>query len=80
MLSVEVAHIFAIGLSILLPRLLIAGFTPRRPRFAPVSVRMGFVVDIVAARLIFLRVFRLFPVSIIILWFHIYTSSGGGGE
>jgi hypothetical protein len=44
-------------------RSLVAGFSPRRPGFAPGSIHVGFVVDKVAVGQIFLRGLR-FSLSI----------------
>ena len=49
-------------------RRLVAGFSPRRPGFDPVSVHVGFVVDKVALGRVFLRVFL--PVNFIPPVFH----------
>jgi hypothetical protein len=46
-------------------RRLVTGLSPRRPGFAPGSVHVGFVVDKIALRQVFLRVLRVFPVNII---------------
>jgi hypothetical protein len=46
-------------------RSLVAGLAPRRPRFAPGSIHVGFVVDKVALGQVFLRVLRFSPVGII---------------
>jgi hypothetical protein len=46
-------------------RRLVAGLSPRRSGFAPVSVHVGFVVDKVALGQVFLRVLRVSSVSII---------------
>jgi hypothetical protein len=46
-------------------RSLVAGLSPRRPWFVPGSIHVGFVVDEVALRQGFLRVFRFSPASII---------------
>jgi hypothetical protein len=43
---------------------LIAGLSPRRLGFAPGSIHVGFVVDKVALRQVFLRVLRFSPVNI----------------
>jgi hypothetical protein len=40
---------------------LVAGFSPRRPGFAPRSVHLEFVVDTVVLRQVFLRVLRFSP-------------------
>jgi hypothetical protein len=45
-------------------RSLVAGLSPRRPRFAPGSIRVGFVVDKVALEQVFLKVLRFSPVNI----------------
>jgi hypothetical protein len=45
-------------------RSLVAGLSPRRPGFAPGSIRVGFVVDKVALGQVCLRVLRFSPVSI----------------
>jgi hypothetical protein len=44
-------------------RLLVAGLSPRRPGFAPVSIHVGFVVDKVALGQVFSEFFG-FPLSI----------------
>jgi hypothetical protein len=46
-------------------RSLVAGFSPRRPGFAPGSIHVGFVVDKVTLGQVFLRVLRFSPVNII---------------
>jgi hypothetical protein len=46
-------------------RRLVAGLSLRRPEFDPSSAHVKFVVDKVALRQVFLRVLRLFPVSVI---------------
>jgi hypothetical protein len=46
-------------------RQLVTGLSPRGPGFAPGSIRVGFMVDKVALRQVFLRVLRFSPVSII---------------
>jgi hypothetical protein len=48
-----------------LPWRLVADLSPRRPGFAPRSIHVGFIVDIVSLGQVFLRVIRVFPVSII---------------
>jgi hypothetical protein len=49
-------------------RWLVAGFSPRRPELAPSSVHVGFVVNKVALRQVFLRVIRFYPANIIPSW------------
>jgi hypothetical protein len=44
---------------------LVAGLLPRRPGFDPGSVHVGFVVDKVALKQVFLRVHRFSPVNFI---------------
>jgi hypothetical protein len=44
---------------------LVAGLSPRIPRFSTGLVHVGFVVDKVALGQVFLQVFRIFPVNII---------------
>jgi hypothetical protein len=58
----------------LLPQLKrsVAGFSPRRPGFAPSSVHVEFVVDTVALNQVFLRVLRFYPVSMIPPLLHIH--------
>jgi hypothetical protein len=56
---------------------LVADFSPRRPRFAPQSIHMGFLVEKVALGQVFLRVFRFFPVNIIPPWLSILTYHPG---
>jgi hypothetical protein len=58
-------------------RWLVAGLSPRRPGFAPRSINVGFVVDKVALRQVFLRVLRFCPVSIIPPSLSKLISSGG---
>lgn len=59
-------------------------FSPRRPRFVPRSVHVGFIVNKVALGLIFLRVLRCSPVNIIPLLIHnhscIIWRGGGSGQ
>jgi hypothetical protein len=43
----------------------VTGLSPRRPGFSPGSVCVGFVVDRVAVRQVFLRVLRVSFVSIV---------------
>jgi hypothetical protein len=45
-------------------RSLVVGLSPRRPGFAPGSIRVGFVVDKVALGQVFLRVLQFSPVNI----------------
>jgi hypothetical protein len=45
-------------------RSLVASLSPRRPRFAPGSFHVGFVVDKVALGQVFVRVLRFSPVDI----------------
>jgi hypothetical protein len=54
-------------------RWLVAGFSPRRPGFAPRSVHVGFVVDRVAVGQGFSRVLRFSPVYIIPQLFCIHS-------
>jgi hypothetical protein len=58
-------------------RSLIAGLSERRPRFAPGSIHVGFVVDKVALGQVSLRVLRFSPVSIIPPSLSKLISSGG---
>jgi hypothetical protein len=53
-------------------RLLVAGLLPRRPGLAPMSLRVGFVVDKVALRQVFLR-FILLSVIVITPWLSVLT-------
>jgi hypothetical protein len=46
-------------------RLLVAGVSLRSPGFEPRSLHVGFVVDNVALRQVFLQVLQFSPVSII---------------
>jgi hypothetical protein len=50
---------------------LVAGLSPRSPVFSPGSLRMGFVVDKVAIRQVFLRVIRFSLVSTFPPWISI---------
>jgi hypothetical protein len=52
-------------------RRLVAGLSPRRAGFTPLSVHVGFVLDIVALGQVFLRVLRFSPVNIIPPWLSI---------
>jgi hypothetical protein len=54
-------------------RRLFAGFSPRRPGIASRSVHVGFVLDEVALRQVFLRVLRFSPVIIIPPLLHIHS-------
>jgi hypothetical protein len=45
-------------------RSLVTGLSPRRPRFAPGSIHVGFVVDKVALGQVFLQVLQFSPVSL----------------
>ena len=57
-------------------RRLVAGLPPRRPRFDPGLVYVGFVVDKVALGQVFPRVLRFSPVNIIPPVLH-YTEKRG---
>jgi hypothetical protein len=67
-----------IGRNMVVPllRSLVAGLSPWRPRFAPGSIHVGFVVDKVALGQVFLRV-RFSPVSIS---FHRRSPNSSSGE
>jgi hypothetical protein len=58
-------------------RRLFVGLYRRSHGFTPGSIDVGFVVDKVALRLVFLRVLRFSPVNIIPPSFSILISSGG---
>jgi hypothetical protein len=51
------------------PEQLLADLSRRKPRFAPGSVHVGFVVDKVALGQVYLGVLRFAPVNIIPPWF-----------
>ena len=51
-------------------RRLVAGLSPRKPGFDPVSVYVGFVVEKVALGQVFPRVLRFYPVNLIPPVFH----------
>jgi hypothetical protein len=53
---------------------LVTGLSPRRPGFAPGSIHVGFVVDTVALRHVFLRVLRFSRTNIIPPLLHIHLS------
>jgi hypothetical protein len=52
-------------------RRLVAGLSPRRSEFASESIHVGFVVDEVSLRQVFLRDLRFSPVSIVPPWLSI---------
>jgi hypothetical protein len=53
---------------------LVAGLSPRKSGFAPGSIHVGFVVDKVVLRQIFLRVIRFSPANIIPPLLHLHLS------
>jgi hypothetical protein len=55
-----------------------AVLSPRRPEFAPRSVHMGFVVDIVTLEQVLLLVLRVYPVNIIPPWLFMFIYYLGG--
>jgi hypothetical protein len=55
-------------------RRLVAGLSPLRPRFAPGSIHVGFVVDKVALGQVFLPVLRFSPTNIISPLLHTHLS------
>jgi hypothetical protein len=51
-------------------RWLVTGLSQQRPRFVPMSVHVGFVVDKVALAQVFLQVLRFPPAIIVLLGLH----------
>jgi hypothetical protein len=61
-------------------RRLVAGLSLQRPVFARRPVHVGFVVDKVAMRQVFLRVFRFSPVNIILPLLHTHSCAIWGAD
>jgi hypothetical protein len=66
-------HIWSLFVAVPQLRRLVVGFSQRRPKFAPRSVHVGSVVDIVVLGQVFLRVLRFSSVHIIPPLLHIHS-------